>query len=359
MSPQPEVSVIIVTFNAMPIMTLVERAIKSVLSANYSDFETILVDNGSNDGTGTYLQEKYSQELSIYKSPVNLGFAEGNNVGYKLCSRKSKYILLVNSDCVIEPDAITILVQYIEKHPKVGAAQGILVDLNSRDKISSAGNMLDITGHDYIRCRYLSTSECSQESYVSQTAGAMMIIRNSALNGNLFLKGKFMYGEDLELALRLWTKGYRSVALPTVVGHHSWGEASHKLTAMQRILQICLGRNMTSVINTYWRANSVTKTYLPLMLLQRLTEICYGVTLSSVKPLYAGEAFGLLQRLKIPIERRNTYAPLLLKSSPVNTIFSPLSYYTFSKKGFSIDVTVTEDDIRASRTPFIVSKPFD
>lgn len=111
--------------------------------------------------------------------------------------------MLVNSDCIIEPDAIITLVRYMETHPKVGAAQGILIDLHSKDRISSAGNILEITGHNYIRYRGFKASECSQESYVTQTAGAMMIVRNSALDGELFLNELFMYGEDLELGFRL------------------------------------------------------------------------------------------------------------------------------------------------------------
>ncbi|MEM3449483.1 MAG: glycosyltransferase [Conexivisphaerales archaeon] len=81
MSSWPEVSVIMVTYNAMPLIMLVEHAIKSILSAEYSNFRTIVVDNGSNDGTAEYLQEKFSRELFIYKSPVNIGFAKGNNIG--------------------------------------------------------------------------------------------------------------------------------------------------------------------------------------------------------------------------------------------------------------------------------------
>lgn len=128
---------------------------------------------------------------------------------------------------------------------------------------------------------------------------------------------------------------------------------------MDRILQVCLGRNMTSVINVYWLVNRFTRIYLPLMFFQRLSEICYGIALSNTKSLYVGEAIGLLKKLRIPFKRKRAYTPLLLKpTNPIDIILSPLYFYKSRKKDFSIHVTVTEDDIRASRIPFIVSKPF-
>ena len=101
----PLVSVIIVTWNGIKWL---ERCLDSVQAQTYPQLETIVVDNGSTDGTVAYLEESYPN-VRVVASSENLGFAAGNNLGIK--AARGQEIVLLNSDTWLEPDAIARLVE--------------------------------------------------------------------------------------------------------------------------------------------------------------------------------------------------------------------------------------------------------
>lgn len=103
------VSIVIVTYNAKD---YVEQVINSLKKTSYKNFEIIVVDNNSNEDVKKYLKKmKQTKQIDkLFLSESNTYFAGGNNIGATLCSEKSKYILLLNSDVEIKhPDWLKIL----------------------------------------------------------------------------------------------------------------------------------------------------------------------------------------------------------------------------------------------------------
>jgi N-acetylglucosaminyl-diphospho-decaprenol L-rhamnosyltransferase len=101
----PEVSTIVVTFNALP---WVERALESVPGT-----ELVVVDHGSNDGTLELVRERFPEATVVEQG--NLGFGAGNNAGMRVAS--GRWYLLLNSDAWLQPGAIEALTAFAEEHP--------------------------------------------------------------------------------------------------------------------------------------------------------------------------------------------------------------------------------------------------
>jgi N-acetylglucosaminyl-diphospho-decaprenol L-rhamnosyltransferase len=101
-----EVSVVVVTYNALP---LLERSLESV-----QDYETIVVDHGSTDGTVDFVRERFPDVRVIEQE--NLGFGAGNNTGMRAAS--GDYFLLLNADAWVLGDAVERLVKFAETQPE-------------------------------------------------------------------------------------------------------------------------------------------------------------------------------------------------------------------------------------------------
>jgi GT2 family glycosyltransferase len=114
-SPAPELSIIIVTYNPGEIVV---GCLTSVFAACAGlAAEIIVVDNCSQDGTLERIQQAFPAARFI-ANPDNLGFAAANNVGLKAAT--GKYLLLLNPDVVVEPDAFRQMIDYLAASPGVG-----------------------------------------------------------------------------------------------------------------------------------------------------------------------------------------------------------------------------------------------
>lgn len=107
---------IIVTFNAMQ---WVDRCIGSVQASQmYSD--VFVIDNGSTDGTADYIAKHYPGAI-LYRSPQNLKFGKGNNLGLEYAIRHDyDYVYLLNQDAWVMPDTFSKMVAVFENHPEYG-----------------------------------------------------------------------------------------------------------------------------------------------------------------------------------------------------------------------------------------------
>ncbi|HSA77647.1 MAG TPA: glycosyltransferase, partial [Nitrospirota bacterium] len=77
-----------------------EECLESLRQQTFQDFEIILVDNGSRDGSVEYIRERY-REVKLVPLSVNKGFAGGNNAGIRIAS--GNYIALLNNDTKTDP----------------------------------------------------------------------------------------------------------------------------------------------------------------------------------------------------------------------------------------------------------------
>ena len=213
----PKVSIIIVNYNGKE---LLQKCLDSLLKVNYDNFEIILVDNNSTDGTVEFITKNYPS-LIIIKLDSNKGFAEPNNVAAKIS--KGKYLLFLNNDTVVTPNFISEMVKVMETDKKIAVCQSLL--LKPDGSVDSSGDFIDHLG-----VVYNSKTEIDEIREVSSARGASMLVRSDIfekLDG--FDQKFFVTFEDVDLCWRSWILGYRVLIIPTSIVYHEGGITIKKI----------------------------------------------------------------------------------------------------------------------------------
>ncbi len=215
--PAPKVSIIIVNYNGKE---LLQKCLDSLLKVNYDNFEIILVDNNSTDGTVEFITKNYPS-LIIIKLDSNKGFAEPNNVAAKIS--KGKYLLFLNNDTVVTPNFISEMVKVMETDKKIAVCQSLL--LKPDGSVDSSGDFIDHLG-----VVYNSKTKIDEIREVSSARGASMLVRSDIfekLDG--FDQKFFITFEDVDLCWRSWILGYRVLIIPTSIVYHEGGITIKKI----------------------------------------------------------------------------------------------------------------------------------
>lgn len=266
-------SVIIVNYNTFEITC---NCIDSVIRFTKGvDYEIILVDNASTkDNPDDFLRR--FPGIKLIKSPVNGGFAKGNNLGIQHAS--GDIILLLNSDTWLNEDSISIAARYTANHNEIGPLTVRLVYPDGRLQhyvraFRSIGNeLLDLVRPllyllPYkIRARKMLNQYFNSDfdTYCDWVSGAFMMFRKSLLDelpGKKLDERFFMYGEDQLWCYQFKQAGYRSFFLAaTTVVHIASASTSadkrlqlHK-TLIQHELEIMKYRKGNSLYYSVFRS---------------------------------------------------------------------------------------------------------
>src|SRR5690242_3607437 len=133
---QPHVSIVILNWNSFEV-TL--DCLHSLQKIDYPNFEMVVVDNGSVDGSPAKLLETMP-EIRLIQNSTNLGFAGGCNVGMRDALRRgTDYVLLLNNDTVVAHDFLSQLVRIAESDAKIGAVSPKILFFDRPDRLNYAG----------------------------------------------------------------------------------------------------------------------------------------------------------------------------------------------------------------------------
>lgn len=128
-----EVSVVIPNFNGMAYL---DGVLSSLERQTIRNFEVILVDNGSTDGSCAFVSAEYPW-VHMIQLPENYGFSRAVNEG--IHAARSPYVLLLNNDTEAEPDFLEEMVAALRRHKKAFSCQAKMIQLHDRDKMDDAG----------------------------------------------------------------------------------------------------------------------------------------------------------------------------------------------------------------------------
>ena len=210
--PLPRVSVIIVNYNGK---ALLEKCLESLSKVNYENFEIIVVDNNSTDGSIELVTKNYPS-IILLKLNSNKGFAEPNNIGAKIAN--GKYLLFLNNDTIVTPSFISEMVQVIENDKKIAICQSLL--LKPDESVDSSGDFIDHLG-----VVYNSTKKTDEIREISSARGASMLIRKDVFDILEGFDEKFYVSfEDVDLGWRTWMIGYKVILTPKSVVYHVGGQ---------------------------------------------------------------------------------------------------------------------------------------
>ena len=184
----------------------------------YPNYEIILYDNCSKDGTPEYVKEHFPKVILI-EGQENLGFGGANNEAAKIA--QGKYIGFLNTDSFVAPDWLGPLVDLLEQDETIGCAGAELLCSENNDIILSHGTYIHLSGISYTRDRGKKAWLGEPIEVGGISGGAFLINRKLFLDLGGFESVFFLYYEDTDLSLRIRLLGKRCVIVPGARIYHN------------------------------------------------------------------------------------------------------------------------------------------
>jgi hypothetical protein len=230
-----DVSIIIVNWQVRDLLRACLQSLREQAGLPVERFETLVVDNASNDGSAAMVAAEFP-EVRLIANAVNVGFGKANNQVLPLCS--GRHVLLLNPDTLVLDGAVGRLVALMDAQPRVAVMGCRLLNGDGSLQRWTGGaypRLLNLVNHYFFVDRLLPSSwrpmplyldrDVADDLAVDWVSGACMMLRASALQGHLFNPDYFMYGEDMELCHRLKQAGGQVIYTPRASIVHFQGES--------------------------------------------------------------------------------------------------------------------------------------
>lgn len=200
----------------------------SVLKQTHTDFEVIVVDNGSNDGSQEIISVNF-HSVNLICLDRNYGFCKGNNIGIE--AARGEYIVLLNNDTVVEPDWLQQLHDCMLSDPDIGFCASGLLTYADKNLLDAAGDGFSICGAGYKRGYLEEAAGYKKEEYVfGACAGAAMYKKEMLDKIGLLDEDFFVAYEDSDLSFRAQLAGYKCKYAPKAVVYHKVNSTLGKLS---------------------------------------------------------------------------------------------------------------------------------
>jgi GT2 family glycosyltransferase len=221
-----KVSVIVLNWNGRDMLA---GCLGSLALQTFRDFEVILADNGSSDGSAEYVRERFPW-VRLLALETNAGFSGGNNRALSLC--KGELIVTLNNDTEAEPDFLTELSAAADRDPGVGMVAALLVNFFTPGILDAAGIAPGFDGLGYClgHGEPVAVPRGEPAEIFGPSAGAALYRRSMLEEVGFFDNNFFAYYEDLDLAWRGRHSGWRCVTAPHAVVRHMHSATSGKTT---------------------------------------------------------------------------------------------------------------------------------
>lgn len=222
---KPRFSIIIVSWNALHHL---KTYLPSVAATTYPNFEIILADNASTDGSKEWVRTQYPS-VKIAAFDKNYGYCGGNNRAVPYA--EGNILLFLNNDVRVEPNWLDELAHCFD-NPEVAAVQPKMLSDKKPDHFEyagAAGGFLDTFGYPFCRGRIFDTVEKDRGQYdqpadILWASGAALAVRKNLFESAGGFDEDFEFHmEEIDLCWRLWNEGYNVQFCPTSTVYHLGG----------------------------------------------------------------------------------------------------------------------------------------
>ena len=209
-------SVVIPNYNGIRYL---KNCLLSLQKCEGEDFEVIVVDNGSTDGSDL-LPDSLKLNVRLIKLNENTGFAHAVNVGIR--EAKGEYVILLNNDTEVESGFVRKLTEALKKNRKAFSASAMMVDMNNREVLDGAGDYYCALGWAFAYGKGKKTEECDKGRKIfSSCAGACIYDKAKLEITGLFDELHFAYLEDVDLGYRARIAGFDNIYEPAAEVYHA------------------------------------------------------------------------------------------------------------------------------------------
>lgn len=222
----PAISVVIINYNGGAFL---QAAVDSLSGQTFRDFELIVFDNASSDGSAERLDLSALPSARLVKNPDNLGFAGGNNRAADLAT--GKWLVLLNPDTVAAPGWLEKLMAAASAHPGCRTFASAQLDLADPGLMDGAGDAYLIFGMAWRGGFARPASELPRPGWCFSACGAAAMY-DLALFREMggFDERYFCYCEDVDLGFRLQLMGHDCRFVPEAVVHHAGSGITGRLS---------------------------------------------------------------------------------------------------------------------------------
>lgn len=250
-----KISIVIVNYNGK---NLLENLLNSIAKSNYKNYEIIVVDNSSSDGSCEFIKKK-NKEIKLVENKKNLGYS-GINSALKFCN--GEYILFLNNDMKIDKDCIGNLIKVIKSDKNIAMSAPKLVNFYGKN-MKSGGTWVS-------RAFYNGHIKSENKDVMAEIPylGVGLIKKEFVdMYGYLFDPDYFIYGEDLDLGLRIRLNGKKVMFVPDAVMHHMHAITTQKTS--RAFMTFLMERNLLTTFFKIFSFKNIIL-FLPYVLAMRL-----------------------------------------------------------------------------------------
>jgi GT2 family glycosyltransferase len=248
---QPTLAILIVNWNVRDLLRDCLAAIAASTGLPDESVETIVIDNASADGSATMVRAQFPW-VQLVESGANHGFAKGCQIGYELTD--APFVMLLNPDTVVDPDAIGSMLAQIKDDPQIGILGSRLRNSDGSFQRASGGAFPTLTN---LAWNYLFLGAILPRRWappavyladdppgvrpIDWVSGASLTFRRAAVGPTIFHPAYFMFGEDMELCHRVAQAGWRVrySARQSITHHH--GASFARQSSMEVLASVYKG----------------------------------------------------------------------------------------------------------------------
>ncbi|MEM7760200.1 MAG: glycosyltransferase family A protein [Cyanobacteria bacterium P01_A01_bin.40] len=224
----PKVSVIIAAYN---LMAYLPETINNVLAQTYTDFELIVVDDGSSDHTSEWVDQVPDPRVRLI-TQTNMGLAGASNTG--IINSQGEYITFIDADDLWSPTKLEQQVKILDRHPEVGIVYTWVTYMN--DAGESTGRVVKPEADGYIWQDLIKVNQIE--------CGSVVMVRRSCFDEvGLFHTELNAYGQDWDMWLRLALKyQFKVIRQPLVYYRQRASSSSRHLLQMEQGFRVVLAK---------------------------------------------------------------------------------------------------------------------
>jgi GT2 family glycosyltransferase len=230
--------------------------LQSLRRQTYTDFEVILVDNGSTDGSQAYVRTHYP-EVRLLELGKNCGFTGACNAGWQ--AAHGDIIILLNNDTETDANWLAEIANAFAHHPEVGSVASKMLLFDQRDQFHTAGDYVRLDGIPGNRGVWQKDEgQFDREEYVFSACGGSAAYRQTMLAEIGFLDDDFFFScEDVDMGWRANLAGWRVLYVPTAVVYHKLKATGGHITGSyydgRNFLYLIWKNYPSSLLKQNWR----------------------------------------------------------------------------------------------------------
>lgn len=210
-----KVTVIIPNYNGIEYL---KECLLSLEAQSFKDFEVIVVDNCSTDGSPEYIKEHYP-EIKLFEMDKNYGFSIAVNKGIQ--ESRTPYVILLNNDTVVHKNYMNELYNHINSSKKIFSVSSKMISYQNRGIMDDAGDLYSVIGWAFQRGIGQPVENFDEPCRIfAACAGAAIYRREVFEEIGLFDELHFAYLEDIDVGYRARIEGYYNEYCPTALVYH-------------------------------------------------------------------------------------------------------------------------------------------